>query len=107
MNMFRVMVDHGGDLKTGIRSYSGLVSAKKERLSAAEYTKMLTACNDDGAIILKLIKSLLEPLSPDLVKAYAGEEAGVGLHRKCIGRSMVRALCCEGLLRGIICNRRG
>jgi hypothetical protein len=30
------------------------VSAKKERLSAAEYTKMLTACNDDGAIILKL-----------------------------------------------------
>ena len=89
VNMFRVMVDHGGDIKAGIRSYSGLVSAEKERLSAAEYTKMLTACNDDGAIILKLIKSLLEPLSPDLVKAYAGEEAGVGLHD--IGTALAEA----------------
>ena len=50
---------------------------------------MLTACNDDGAITLKLIKSLLEPLSPDLVKAYAGEEAGVGLHD--IGNALVKA----------------
>ena len=50
---------------------------------------MLTACNDDGAIILKLIKSLLEPLSPDLVKAYAGEEAGVGLHD--IGNALAEA----------------
>ena len=48
---------------------------------------MLTGCNDDGAIILKLIKSLLESLSPDLVKAYAGEEAGVGLHD--IGNTLV------------------
>ena len=89
VNMFRFMVDHGGDIKAGIRSYSGLVSAEKERLSAAEYTKMLTACNDDGAIILKLIKSLLEPLSPDLMKAYAGEEAGVGLHD--IGNALAEA----------------
>ena len=66
-NMFRVVIDHGGDIKAGIKSYSGLASAEKERLSAAEDTKMLTSCNDDGAIILKLIKSLLEPLSPDLV----------------------------------------
>ena len=49
--MFRVMIDHGGDIKTGIKSYSSLVS----------------------------VKSLLETLSPDLVKAYAGEEVGVGL----------------------------
>ena len=54
--------------------------AEKERLSEAEYTKMLMAFNDDGAITLKLIKSLLEPLSVDLVKAYTGEAAGVGLH---------------------------
>ena len=67
--MFHVLMNHGGDIKTGIKSYSSLVSVEKERLSAAEYTKMLTACNDDGTIILKLIKSLVEPLSPDLVKA--------------------------------------
>ena len=41
---------------------------------------MLSACSDDGAIILKHIKSLLEPLSADRVKEYAGEEAGVELH---------------------------
>ena len=89
VNMFCVMIEHGGDIKAGIRSYSGLVSAEKERLSAAEYTKMLTTCNDDGAIILKLINSLLEPLPPDLVKAYAGEEAGVGLHD--IGNALAEA----------------
>ena len=41
---------------------------------------MLSTCSDDGTIILKFIKSLLEPLSADLVKEYAGEEAGVGLY---------------------------
>ena len=35
------------------------------------------------------MKSLLEPLSPDLVKAYAGEEAGVGLHD--IGNALAEA----------------
>jgi hypothetical protein len=49
-------------------------------LSREVYDKLLNAYNDDGAIILKLIKSLLEPLSTDIVKAYAGEEAGVALH---------------------------
>jgi hypothetical protein len=37
------------------------------------------ACNDDGPIILKLIKSLSEPVSTDIKKAYAGE-GGVGLY---------------------------
>ena len=50
---------------------------------------MLTVCNDDGAIILKLIESLLESLSPDLVKAYTGEEAGLGLHD--IGNALAEA----------------
>ena len=49
-------------------------------MSVEAYTKLMSACNDDGTIILKLIKNLLEPLSADLVKSYAGEEAGVGLH---------------------------
>jgi hypothetical protein len=49
-------------------------------LSREVYDKLLNAYNDDGAIILKLIKSLLEPLSTDIVKAYAGEEAGVALN---------------------------
>ena len=73
VNMFREMVDHGGDIQEVVR-------AEKERRSVEASTKLLSACNDDGAIILKLIKKLLEPLSADLVKAYAGEEAGVGLH---------------------------
>ena len=42
VNTFRVMIDHGGDIKAGIRSYSSLVNAEKERLSAVVYTKMLT-----------------------------------------------------------------
>ena len=33
VNMFRVMIDHDGDIKSGIRSYSDLVRAEKERLS--------------------------------------------------------------------------
>jgi len=56
------------------------VKAERERLSRDAYDKMLIACNDDGTIILKLIKSLLEPLSTDIVKAYTGGEAAVGLH---------------------------
>ena len=49
----KLRIDHDVDIKAGIRSYSGQVSAEKGRLSAAEYTKMLTACNDDGAIICR------------------------------------------------------
>ena len=50
---------------------------------------MLTGCNDDGAIIQKLIKLFLDPLSTDIRQAYAGEEAGVGL--KDIGNAIVEA----------------
>ena len=88
-NMFRTIIDNDGDIKAGVRSYTGLVSAQKESMTQAEYNKLLEACNDDGAIVLKLIKGLLEPLSPDLVKAYASEEAGVGLHD--IGKAMAEA----------------
>ena len=61
-------------------SYSGLVRAEREKLSRDTYDKLLIVCNDDGSIILKLIKSLLEPLSTDIVKAHVGEETGVGRH---------------------------
>ena len=87
--MFRTIIDNDGDIKVGVRSYSGLVSAQKESMTQDEYNKLLEACNDDGAIVLTLIKGLLEPLSPDLVKAYAGEEAGVGLHD--IGNDMTES----------------
>ena len=80
VNMFRGMVDNGGDIEAGTLTYSELVEAEKDMLPGDVYEKLLVTCNDDGAIILKLIKSLLEPLSTDIVKAYAGEEAGVGLH---------------------------
>ena len=53
---------------------------EKPKLSRDSHEKFLIVCNDNGAIILRLIKILLEPLSTDIVKAYAGEEAGVGLH---------------------------
>ena len=87
--MFRTIIDNDGDIKAGVRSYAGLVSAQKESMTQAEYNKLLEVCNDDGVIVLKLIKGLLEPLSPDLVKAYAGEEAGVGLHD--IGNAMAES----------------
>ena len=66
VNIFRAMVDNGGDIDAGILAYSELVEAEKEELSRDAYEKLLVACNDDGAIILKLIKSLLEPLSHSL-----------------------------------------
>ena len=88
-NMFRTIVDKDGDIKAGVKMYADLVSAHKETMSPSEYKKLLEGCNDDGEIVLKLIKGLLEPLSPDLVKAYAGEEAGVGLHD--IGNAMAEA----------------
>ncbi len=69
-----------GDIEAGILAYSELVAVEKEKLSRDTDEKLLVACNDDGAIILNLIKSLLEPLSTDIKKAYTGEEAGVGLH---------------------------
>jgi hypothetical protein len=87
--MFRTIIDNDGDIKAGVRSYAGLVSSQKESMTQVEYNKLLEACNDDGAIVLKFIKDLLEPLSPDLVKVYAGEEAGVGLHD--IGKAMTEA----------------
>jgi len=53
VNMFRAMVDNGGDIDAGILAYSELVEAEKEKLSRDAYEKLLVACNDDGAIILK------------------------------------------------------
>jgi len=58
VNMFRVMVDNGGDIEVGILTYSELVAVEKEKLPRDAYEKLLVASNDDGAIILKLIKSL-------------------------------------------------
>jgi hypothetical protein len=103
VNMFRAMVDNGGDIDAGILAYSELVEAEKEKLSRDAYEKLLVACNDDGAIILKLIKSLLEPLSTDIVEAYAGEEAGVGLHDIRNTIAVDCTLCGQGIVR----NRRG
>ena len=62
---------------------------EKPKLSRDSHEKFLIVCNDNGAIILRLIKILLEPLSTDIVKAYAGEEAGVGLHD--IGNTIAEA----------------
>jgi hypothetical protein len=59
-----------GDIEAGILAYSELVAVEKEKLPTDADEKLLVACNDDGAIILKLIKSLLEPLSTDIKKAY-------------------------------------
>jgi hypothetical protein len=61
---------------------------------------LLSACSDDGAIILKLIKSLLKPLSADLVKEYAGEEAGVGLHD--IGNTLTEAWSALSVAKGYL-----
>ncbi len=65
------------------------MEAEKEKLWRDAHEKLLTACNDDGAIIPKLIESLSEPLLTNIVKAYAGEEAGVGLHD--IGNTIAEA----------------
>ena len=87
--MFRTMVDQGGSIEAGIASYSKLVMAEQDRLSDDAYKQVITGCNDDGAIIQKLIKLFLEPLSTDIRQAYAGEESGVGL--KDIGNTVVEA----------------
>jgi hypothetical protein len=62
VNMFRAMVDNGGDIQARISAYSGLVGAEKEKLSRDSYEKLLIVCNDNGVIILRLIKSLLETM---------------------------------------------
>ncbi len=100
VNMFRVMVDNGGDIEAGILAYSELVSVEKEKLPRDAYEKLLVACNDDGAIILKLIKSLLEPLSTDIKKAYTGEEAEVGLHD--IGNTIAEAWTALSVAKGCL-----
>ncbi len=73
MKMFRGMVDHGGNIQEGIMTYSGLVRAEREKLSRDICDKLLIVSNDDGSIILKLIKNLLEPISTDIVKTHPGE----------------------------------
>jgi hypothetical protein len=57
-NMFRTIVDKDGDIKAGVKMYADLVSAHKETMSTSEYKKLLEGCNDDGEIVLKLIKGL-------------------------------------------------
>jgi hypothetical protein len=94
------MVDNGGDIEAGILAYSELVSVEKEKLPRDAYEKLLVACNDDGAIILKFIKSLLEPLSTDIKKAYTGEEAGVGLHD--IGNTIAEAWTALSVTKGCL-----
>jgi hypothetical protein len=89
VKMFHAMVDNGGDIEAGIMAYSELVKSEKDKLTTKAYDKLRDACNDDWAIILKLIKSLLEPLSTDIVQVLAGQEAGVGLHD--IGSAIVEA----------------
>jgi len=88
-NMFRTMVDQGGSIEAGLGAYSKLMMAEQDRLSEESYKKVLDGCNDDGAIIQKLIKLFLEPLSTDIRQAYAGEESGVGLPD--IGNALVEA----------------
>jgi hypothetical protein len=100
VNMFRAMVDNGGDIEAGIMAYSELVKAEKDKLTTEAYDKLLEACNDDGAIILKLIKSLLEPLSTDIVQELAGEEAGVGLHD--IGNAIVETWTALSVAKGCL-----
>jgi len=88
-NMFRSMVDQGGSIEAGLGAYSKLMMAEQDRLSEESYKKVLDGCNDDGAIIQKLIKLFLEPLSTDIRQAYAGEESGVGLPD--IGNALMEA----------------
>jgi hypothetical protein len=100
VNMFRAMADNGGDIEAGILAYAELVAVEREKLQRDAYEKLLVACNDDGAIILKLIKSLLEPLSMDIKKAFAGEEAGVGLHD--IGNTKAEAWTALSVAKGYL-----
>jgi hypothetical protein len=88
-NMFHSMVDQGGSIEAGVAAYSKLMMDEQDRLSEENYKKVLDGCNDDGAIIQKLIKLFLEPLSTDIRQAYAGEESGVGLQD--IGNALVEA----------------
>jgi hypothetical protein len=94
------MVDNGGDIETGIMTYSELVKAEKDKLTTEAYDKLRSTCNDDGTIILKLIKSLLDPLSTDIVKAFTGEEAGVGLHD--IGSTIVETWTVLSVAKGCL-----
>ncbi len=108
VNMFRAMVDNGGDIQAGILAYSGLVGAEKEKLSRDSYEKLLIVCNDDGVIILRLIKSLLEPFDGHCEDICGRtSRSGTARHRKHNSRGVVRTLCGQGMFGRILRNRRG